>query len=231
MAFTESGWPVHIYVVAARPALALVISEALAARGLPTVAAEVTQAIGARGGWLVVLCAEHWDGEAEALLRRLQEAGREVAVLCRDASDPSVADVIVLTGASEAYPDTPDGLEALTRKLRRRLDQELPSHWQLGPRVYEATQCRLSRRGQPVDLTPTENRLLWRLCRARLETPGEGLHARALGQAAGIDDDSSARHHMSRLRDKVGNDVLDHDTSGYYLVPEQCTPLLAPLRR
>jgi DNA-binding response OmpR family regulator len=93
------------------------------------------------------------------------------------------------------------------------LNQELPSHWQLGPRVYEATQCRLSRRGQPVDLTPSENRLLWRLCRARLESPGEGLHARALGQAAGVDDDSSARHHLNRLRDKVGNEVLDHDRS------------------
>jgi hypothetical protein len=46
-----------------------------------------------------------------------------------------------------------------------------------------------------------------------------------------VDDDSSARHHLNRFRDKVEDAVFDHDSTGYYLVPEQCTPLLAPLRR
>lgn len=223
----ESG-SAPVFVVAARPALALVYAESLAAHGLPATAVEPA-AVPSAEGWLVVLVSERWTTWAISTLEWLRAAGKQVAVLCPAAASPETSLTMLRQGATEAYPDDRTGREALAIKLRRRLGQHGVACWRLGLLIFDVDEARLLGARRSVDLTPTENRLLRRFCRFRLTAPAQGIQAGPLGDALEIEA-GSVRNHITRLRRKIEEDpdhpkVLVHGETGYYLAPDETEPL------
>ena len=173
-------------VVADRPEVALVDANALATHGVPVTGAGPGDALTGEG-WLAVLVVEQWAGRALSTLERLQAAGKQVAVLCPAARDPATALAMLKQGAVEDYPNDVPGLETQALNIRRRLGQRGVTRWRLGACIFDVDEERLFGMGAPVDLTPTENRLLRRFCRFRLTTPAHGIQAEPLGEALGID--------------------------------------------
>lgn len=90
----------------------------------------------------------------------------------------------------------------------------LPERLQLGELAVDLTRRRVQRRGQPIWLTPAEFGLLAFLIRARRAVTRDEL----LRELWGLDFDpqtNSVAVHVSRIRRKLGRDVIATRPDGY----------------
>ncbi len=178
---------------------------------------------------VVLLHVQRWGDEAAAQVRQLRQVTSSVYLLCSDAARPGTYVAILASGVRDAASAAPLALHALALKLQWVLREPEPGHWQLGRRVFVPADGCLYEQGKRYPLTPTEGRLLRRLCLASAADPPERLTVAQLaeelrGQTGPLASrESAVRTYVTQLRRKLGEDpehpaVLRHDGQGYWLV-------------
>jgi len=177
----------------------------------------------------VLFYAERWDPDAIALLQRLRATTPHVYAICPAAADPATCLAILKSGVREAASDTPPALHTLALKLQRCVREPEPWQWQLGDRLFVPGDGCLYHQRERIALTPTEARMLRRLCLAGGMDPPGKLTVDRLVQELWVRDgttasvESSIRNYIAKLRHKLGEDskhprVLQRDRWGYWLI-------------
>jgi DNA-binding response OmpR family regulator len=177
----------------------------------------------------VVLHVERWDGEAAAQVRQLQSVTSYVYLICADATNPRTYVAMLSRGVRDAANGDELGLRILALKLQRVLREPEPGRWRVGRWLFVPAEGRLSCKGRTTGLTPTEVRILRRLCLASVSAPPEHLTVAELakelrGQTGTLASrESAVRTHIAHLRHKLCDDggqqpLLRHDGEGYWLV-------------
>mgnify|MGYP001232398921 CR=1 FL=1 len=204
-------------VVEDEPAVARGLEYALRAEGYdvrlaPTVASALEQARAA-DVQLALLDVRLPDGSGFDVCRTLRGEGRRLPILMLTARDDEVDKVIGLELGADDYIVKPYGLRELLSRIRAQLrraygelaaaDAELDAV-AFGDVEVDLRRLRARRGGAPVDLTPTEFRLLRHL----VLHPGRPFNRDQLleavwGYDSSVTSDRTVDVHMRHLRQKL----------------------------
>ena len=157
------------------------------------------------------------------ILREAREAGCALPVLILTASDTVPDRVAGLDAGADDYLVKPFSLEELTARVRAISRRAGPSNvlirycdLELDPRAH-----RLSRAGQPVDLTGRELVIL----EALLVQPGKAVSRRRIEELLyGFDgrvESNALEVHIHHLRRKLGADLIRTLRGVGYLIPAE----------
>ena len=205
------------------------VRELFSQRGVTIETGTPRSVLAAREQPAVVLHVERWDDEAAAQVERLRAVTSHVYLVCADADNPRTYLAMLGFGVCDAASEAPLALHALALKLQRVLREPEPGRWQVGPWLFVPAEGRLSGRGRAIGLTPTEVRLLRRLCLASVSDPPGHLTVAELaqelrGQAGALASrESAVRTYIAHLRQKLCHGggqppLLRHDGEGYWVV-------------
>ncbi|GEM_PF-3449739 len=177
----------------------------------------------------VIYWAREWNREAQAEFSRL--AGTTVLpfVICNHLTTLRSRLIVLKSGARGVATEDEDDLEALVLQISRIAAERDASQWRVGRMVFDASERCLYDVGVRVSLSPTEARLLKRLCLESAEDPERRLSTRQLTSELSVLDaglkskESSVRTYVTRLRRLIEDDpeqptVLKHNGKGYFVV-------------
>lgn len=152
------------------------------------------------------------------LCRQLRAEGRRLPILMLTARDEALDKVLGLELGADDYVVKPFDLRELIARIRallRRAYGELAQAARsekiaFGEVEVDLEQLRVTRRGQPVFLTPTEFRLL-RYLASHPNRPfsREALIEAVWGYAAGIGSSRTVDVHIRHLREKLEDDPAE----------------------
>ena len=150
--------------------------------------------------------------------RQLRSAGKRQPILMLTARDEEMDKVLGLELGADDYVVKPYALRELLSRIRallRRAYGELAQPvarkvLQIGPLTIDLERLLVTRNGQPLDLTPTEFRLLRHLASA----PNRPFSRAALieavwGYGSDIENDRTVDVHMRHLRQKIEDNPAD----------------------
>jgi DNA-binding response OmpR family regulator len=184
---------------------------------------------------LVILDVRLPDGSGFDFCREMRQMGLQQPILMLTARREELDKVLGLEMGADDYMTKPFGLRELVARIRallRRAYGDLAGGAAnlifAGDLAINLDTATVSRGTQPINLTPTEYRLLIYLARH----PGQALSREQLLQAVwddagGIESERTVNVHIRRLRQKVEPDpgkpslILTVPGIGYRLVTEQ----------
>jgi len=215
---TES-WPVQV-----------ALDQALAGCGLAGEVVGVGDALRARDRPIVLFHAERWDSGARRDVERLAAQRARVLVVSRDARAPVAGAAILASGADVAESEDEDGMRRAAHVAWLAVQGRAPV-WRLGRHVFDVAAMSLRAGELRIALSPTETRILRRLCGAAEAQPNGHLVTAELTSElrhphAPVESRrSSVRNYIRRLRLYLEEDpehprVLPHDADGYWVVLE-----------
>ena len=210
--------PVHILVIEDDPAVGRSLQAGLEREGY----AVAWRASGREGlAWaraqqphLIILDVRLPDGSGFDICRQLRRLGLRQPVLMLTVERDEVDTILGLEMGADDYLTKPYSLgelRARVRALLRRAYGELSAAeadlLYVGDLVIDRTRGQVTRGGQPLNLSPTEFRLLVYLARH----PGQALTRAQLleavwGYDAAVEDDNAVTVCIRRLREKVEAD-------------------------
>ncbi len=161
--------PMRILVVDDERYLADLVATALRYEGFETaiaLSAEATRAqTAAFAPDLLVLDVVLPDGSGVDLCRDLRRAGHRAPVVFLTARDATEDKIIGLTAGGDDYVTKPFSLEELVLRVRTVLRRTRAGAWSAGPLRFADLEVdedahAVRRHGEPIDLTPTEFKLL-----------------------------------------------------------------------
>jgi two-component system, OmpR family, response regulator RegX3 len=183
-------------------------------------------------GWDVVVLDLMLPGlPGTEVCRRLRAAGDTVPILMLTAKDAEIDRVLGLELGADDYLtkpfSTPELLSRIRALLRRREYDRAESArtpWRVGRLSMDFTRHRVSVEGRPVQLTPSELRVLSLLARK----PGHAFSRRQimehLWESDHVGDEHACEVHISNLRRKIERDparperIVTVRSAGYKLV-------------
>jgi DNA-binding response OmpR family regulator len=206
---------VHILVVEDDPAVAEALVEGIGRDGYQvhregTAAGAVTH-VRAHHPHLIVLDVRLPDGSGFDVCRELRRSGMRQPILMLTVQGDEIDQVVGLEAGADDYVTKPYRLRELLARIRallRRAYGELSTTeanlLYAGDLVIDRASARVTRDGRPIDLTPTEFRLLAFLA----QHPGQVLSREQLlegvwGYTADLIDEKTVNVHVRRLRTKI----------------------------
>jgi two-component system, OmpR family, response regulator RegX3 len=171
-------------------------------------------AFATRGSWDVVILDLMLPGlPGTEVCRRLRAGGDTVPILMLTAKDAELDRVLGLELGADDYLtkpfSTPELLSRIRALLRRREYDRAEStrgRWKVGGLAVDFTRHRVSVDGRPVQLTPSELRLLELLA----TKPGHAFSRRQimehLWESEHVGDEHACEVHISNLRRKIERD-------------------------
>jgi two-component system response regulator RegX3 len=189
-------------------------------------------ACASRGGWdVVILDLMLPASPGTEVCRRLRAAGDTVPILMLTAKDAEIDRVLGLELGADDYLtkpfSTPELLSRIRALLRRREYDRAESArgpWKVGGLAMDFTRHQVSVDGRPVQLTPSEFRLLGLLA----TKPGRVFSRREimehLWESDHVGDEHACEVHVSNLRRKIERDptrperIVTVRAAGYKLV-------------
>jgi DNA-binding response OmpR family regulator len=212
---TEVNADVRILVVEDDPAVAEALVEGICGEGYqvhhePTAAGAVAH-VRAHHPHLIVLDVRLPDGSGFDVCRELRRSGARQPILMLTVQADEVDQVVGLEAGADDYVTKPYRLRELLARIRallRRSYGELSGAdadlLYAGDLVIDRASARVTRDGRPIDLTPTELRLLTFLA----QHPGQVLSRDQLlehvwGYSSDSIDEKTVNVHVRRLRTKI----------------------------
>jgi DNA-binding response OmpR family regulator len=206
---------VRILVVEDDPAVAEALVEGIGREGYqvhhePTAASAVTH-VRAHHPHLIVLDVRLPDGSGFDVCRELRRSGTRQPILMLTVQGDEVDQVTGLEAGADDYVTKPYRLRELLARIRallRRTYGELSGAdadlLYAGDLVIDRASAKVTRDARPIDLTPTELRLLTFLA----QHPGQVLSRGQLlehvwGYSAELIDEKTVNVHVRRLRTKI----------------------------
>jgi DNA-binding response OmpR family regulator len=206
---------VHILVVEDDPAVAEALVEGIGRDGYQVhregTAAGAVAYVRAHHPHLIVLDVRLPDGSGFDVCRELRRAGMRQPILMLTVQADEIDQVVGLEAGADDYVAKPYRLRELLARIRallRRAYGELSTTeanlLYAGDLVIDRASARVTRDGRPIDLTPTEFRLLAFLA----QHPGQVLSREQLlesvwGYTADLIDEKTVNVHVRRLRTKI----------------------------
>jgi two-component system response regulator MtrA len=232
----EVNADMRILVVEDDPAVAEALVEGIGREGYqvhhePTAGGAVAH-VRANHPHLIVLDVRLPDGSGFDVCRELRRSGTRQPILMLTVQGDEVDQVVGLEAGADDYVTKPYRLRELLARIRallRRSYGELSGAdadlLYAGDLVIDRASARVTRDGRPIELTPTELRLLTFLA----QHPGQVLSRGQLlehvwGYSAELIDEKTVNVHVRRLRTKIEVDpdaptiVLTVPGLGYRLV-------------
>ncbi len=214
----EVNADIRILVVEDDPAVAEALVEGIGRDGYqvhhePTAAGAVAY-VRAQHPQMVVLDVRLPDGSGFDVCRELRRAGFRLPILMLTVQADEVDQVIGLEAGADDYVTKPYRLRELLARIRallRRAYGELSAadadQLYAGDLVIDRASAKVTRDGRPIDLTPTELRLLTFLA----QHPGQVLSREQLlehvwGYSSELIDEKTVNVHVRRLRTKIEPD-------------------------
>lgn len=189
-------------------------------------------AFASRGGWdVVILDLMLPASPGTEVCRRLRAAGDTVPILMLTAKDAEIDRVLGLELGADDYLtkpfSTPELLSRIRALLRRREYDRAESArglWKVGGLAMDFTRHQVHVDGRPVQLTPSELRLLGLLA----TKPGHVFSRREimehLWESDHVGDEHACEVHVSNLRRKIERDptrperIVTVRSAGYKLI-------------
>jgi two-component system, OmpR family, response regulator RegX3 len=171
-------------------------------------------AFASRGGWDALVLDLMLPGlPGTEVCRRLRAAGDTLPILMLTAKDAEIDRVLGLELGADDYLtkpfSTPELLSRIRALLRRREYDRTESArrpWRVGGLAMDFTRHRVDVDGRPVQLTPSELRLLGLLA----TKPGQAFSRRQimehLWESEHVGDEHACEVHISNLRRKIERD-------------------------
>lgn len=158
---------------------------------------------------LIVLDIMLPDGDGIALCRRWRQAGIQTPILFLTALDEESQVVQGLDAGGDDYVTKPFRMQELLGRVRALLRRQQVQRYAYKGLKVDLDQMSVSLDDKPVFLTQTEYRLLSALLRARgrVLTRGQLLQSIWDTDEQYIDENTLSVH-ISRLREKLGRDVI-----------------------
>jgi two-component system, OmpR family, response regulator QseB len=147
------------------------------------------------------------DGEGFTLLNELRQAGRPIPVLVMTARDALADRLRGLEGGADDYLVKPFAVTELIARLRavlRRTAGYASDRWAIGDLVVDIARHEVSIAAVPVQLTPTEYRLLLELARASGRVVTRTALIERLWSSAEQGSEAALEVQVHGLRKKLG---------------------------
>lgn len=147
------------------------------------------------------------DGEGIDLLRRWRARDHDVPVIVITARAALEDRISGLDGGADDFLTKPFAMAELVSRLHavtRRHARQASESWRLGDLVIEPRTHRVWLRGEPIDLSPREFRLLTELARDPDGVVSKSLLGQRLEPLGDPLDAANVEVHLSNLRRKIG---------------------------